>query len=122
MGIDGVAPGRGQLGGGEELGELGARPGELTAAVVEDLGNGAPAGPAGQDGLLFGGRGAGVVLEGAQDREGGDVGADAAYRAGRGQVVLALRAELGQPGEWLSSSAPGSGSSRTSSVRMISSA
>jgi hypothetical protein len=89
VGVDRVAPGRGQFGGGEELGELRTCPGELVAEVVEDLGNSSPAGPAGQDGLLFGSRGAGVVLEGAQDRQGADVRADAAYRAGRGQVVLA---------------------------------
>jgi hypothetical protein len=77
VGIQGVAARSGQFGFIEEGGELVAGPGELFAGFVEGLGDGAPAGPAGQDRLLLGGGRAGVVLESAQDGEGGQVGADA---------------------------------------------
>ena len=123
VGVDRGAAGRGQLGGGQQAGQLRACPGELLAVLVEDLRDGAPAGPAGQDRLLGRGRRTGVVLQGAQDRERGEVGADPAGGARGCQVVLALRPERGQSWCcWLSSSAPGSGSSRIISDSTISSA
>jgi hypothetical protein len=60
---------------------------------VEYLRGGAPARPAGQDGLLIGCCRAVLALEGAQRGERGEVGADAGDGSGGGQVVLAVRAE-----------------------------
>jgi hypothetical protein len=95
VGVEGVARSGRQLSGVQQGGELAAGPGEILAAVVEDLGDGTPAGPAGQGLLLVGGDRAVFALDALQGGEGGQVGADPGDGAGGGQVVLARGAEGG---------------------------
>jgi len=93
MGINGAARGCRQLLLGEEAGELLAGPGELRAAGVEDFGDGAPAGPPGQDAVFVGGGRAVFALDRPERGQGGEVGADAADGTRGRQVVLAFGAE-----------------------------
>jgi hypothetical protein len=69
--VQGIAAGRGQLAGVEQSRDLVAGPGELRAIFVENLRDGAPAGPAAEDDLLFRGGWAGIVFQGSQDRQRG---------------------------------------------------
>ena len=57
VGVQGVAGGRGQFRRGQQAGQLVAGPGVRSPVGVEDLRDGAPAGPVGQNGLLIGGCG-----------------------------------------------------------------
>jgi hypothetical protein len=84
MGVERAARGRRQILRGEEGVEFGARPGELGAGAVEDLGDRAPAGPADQDTLLIGGGGTDFLLDAAEGFQGGEVGANPGDRTGRG--------------------------------------
>ena len=91
--VEGVAGRRGQLRRGQQAGELVAGPGVRSPAGIEDLRDRAPARPAGQHRLLVGGRRAVLALDGAERGERGQVRADPGDRAGRGEIVLAVRPE-----------------------------
>ena len=87
--VEGVAGGGRQLPRCRQPGQFLACPGKLRLAVVEDLRDRAPPGPAGQDRLLLGQGRAVVPFDGAQRGERREVRADAGDGTGRGQVVLA---------------------------------
>lgn len=97
MGVDGRAGRGGHVLVAEQTGQLGSSPRPVVSGRVEDVGERTPARPAGQDGLLVGGRCAPLVLDGTQDAQGGQVGAGLRYFPGRGQVPLARGPEIDWP-------------------------
>jgi hypothetical protein len=97
----GVAGGAAQrrvlLVGGEGV-QLLADGGVLRAVLVEDLGDGAEARPAGEDQLLLRGRGPAVLLQAAQESQSRQGRRDARGVTGRGEVVLGGGPEPGALG------------------------
>ena len=129
VGVQGAARGRSQCLFVQHVGELGVSPGELLPLGVEDLGDRAPARPAGQDALLLRRGRARLLLDGAQRGQRGQVRADPGHAARWRQIRLAGGPEDGRRGGYGcaggpggSSSVPGSGSSSTMSASTISSA
>jgi hypothetical protein len=88
MGVAGAAAQRRVLIVGGEGVQLLADGGVLGAGLIEDLGDGAEPGPAGQDLLLFRRRGPAFGLQAAQESQCRQGRRDAGLGAGRGEVVL----------------------------------
>ena len=91
--VQGVAGRRGQFRRGQQAGELVAGPGVRSPVGIEDLRDGTPARPAGQDRLLIGCGRAVLALDGAERGERGQVRADPGDCSGGGEIVLAVRPE-----------------------------
>lgn len=67
--------------------------GQFAAVVVEDLRDGSPTRPAGEDALLIGGRSGGPIPELLQDVKGCEVGGELGCCSGWGEVSLTNRPE-----------------------------
>ena len=93
VGVEGVARGRAQLLGAQQLGQFGAGPCEVRTPLVEGLGDGSPTRPAGQHLLLVGGGPPALGLQRPHHPHRGQVGPDPGHRARWGEVVLAARGE-----------------------------
>ena len=89
MGVEGGAPRvRPRLVGAQQAAKLASRLVEPFVGLVEDLGDGTPARPAGQDGLLVDGGPPVVGMAALQDPQGVEVGVELRLCAGRCEVGL----------------------------------